>query len=362
MVQLSGTFFGVRHPHYQAPAQVARDLFARAEVVRIAAVSPEGRPLLRTVHGVVLDDHLCFHGAPKGEKSELPGWPVVISADRIIAEIPSYFVDPERACPATTYYESAMVEGMLEAVEDPIDRARVLSALMARFQPEGGHRPITADDPLYENAVKGLLILRLPLAGAVAKLKLGQNRRPEELLRILELLWQRGRAGDPEAIQRVLQANAARLEQVPEFLAAPVGVTLAPQLLPEHADAAASLLQGLYWTQALTHEALARAQRGSTAWVGAFADGQLIGTARAMSDGARLAWIYDVVIAAPWRGRGVGEALVRLLLDHPAVRGVGKVLLGTRDAMAFYARFGFEEVASPLSTAAGRLMARVTPR
>ena len=54
-------------------------------------------------------------------------------------EIPSWFVDPERACPATTYYESAMARGRLVAVDHPDDKARVLSTLMGRFQPEGRH-------------------------------------------------------------------------------------------------------------------------------------------------------------------------------------------------------------------------------
>ncbi|MBK6683202.1 MAG: GNAT family N-acetyltransferase [Deltaproteobacteria bacterium] len=351
----------MRHPHYAAPAGLARDLFARAEVVHVAAASPEGRPLLRTVHGVVVGEHLCFHGADLGEKSALPGWPVVISAERIFAEIPSYFVDPERACPATTYYESAMVEGTLEAVHDPELKAQVLSALMARFQPEGGHRPITATDPLYENVVRALLILRIPLEGAVGKIKLGQNRRPAELHQILGLLWDRGRPGDPEAITRVLLANQERLESLPDFLAAPPGVRLLPFLTSEHAAASAQLLSGQYWTQGLGLEALAQAQLGSTAWVGAFEGDRLIGSARAMSDGARLAWLYDVVVESSFRGRGVGQALVRLLLDHPAVRGARKVLLGTKDAMPLYQRFGFAEVDSPLSTRNGRLMAWTRP-
>ena len=41
---------------------------------------------------------------------------------------------------------------------------------------------------------------------------------------------------------------------------------------------------------------------------------------------------------------GAGKStLVRLVLDHPAVRGARRVLLGTRDAMALYRKFGFAE-------------------
>jgi ribosomal protein S18 acetylase RimI-like enzyme len=46
------------------------------------------------------------------------------------------------------------------------------------------------------------------------------------------------------------------------------------------------------------------------------------------------------------RGRGIGEAIVRLLTDHPGVRRARRVHLGTRDAMAFYERLGFVAKAS----------------
>src|SRR5262249_22573047 len=70
-------------------------------------------------------------------------------------------------------------------------------------------------------------------------------------------------------------------------------------------------------------------------------DGRVCATARAVSDTAKCSWIYDVMVAPAWRGRGLGEALVRLLLDHPAVRHARRVYLGTRDAQAVYAKLGF---------------------
>ena len=51
--------------------------------------------------------------------------------------------------------------------------------------------------------------------------------------------------------------------------------------------------------------------------------------------------IYDVIVAPEWRRRSLGRTLVRLLLDHPAVRGASQVRLGTRDAQRLYAGFGF---------------------
>src|SRR5438045_1141120 len=83
------------------------------------------------------------------------GRAAVICAEEQVAQIPSHWIDAERACPATTYYRSVQVHGLLEEVSDPDAKARVLSALMTKFQPEGGYVPIAATHPLYKNAVKG---------------------------------------------------------------------------------------------------------------------------------------------------------------------------------------------------------------
>lgn len=64
-------------------------------------------------------------------------------------------------------------------------------------------------------------------------------------------------------------------------------------------------------------------------------------TARAISDGSKYAWVYDVMVAPNWQGRGIGKTLMRLLLGHPRVRDSMAVFLSTRDAQDLYAKFGF---------------------
>jgi len=61
-------------------------------------------------------------------------------------------------------------------------------------------------------------------------------------------------------------------------------------------------------------------------------------------------------VAADQRGKGIGKALVRPILDHPAVRDAKKIMLGTRDAMTLYEQFGFAITPSPLSTSGANLM------
>ena len=62
-------------------------------------------------------------------------------------------------------------------------------------------------------------------------------------------------------------------------------------------------------------------------------------------DGLRVAWLLDVVVRPDWRGRGLGSAIVRLLVEHPRARGARELRLRTRDAQNFYARFGFQPLA-----------------
>ena len=70
-------------------------------------------------------------------------------------------------------------------------------------------------------------------------------------------------------------------------------------------------------------------------------EGRLVATARALSDGARSAWVGDVCVTKAWRGKGLGQAIVALLLEHPRMRDTDRVRLNTRDAQTLYERFGF---------------------
>ena len=335
----------MRRSEFAMTPSEARTFLAEQAAFHLASTTPDGAPLLRTLHGVIVDDYLAFHSAPKGEKTSILGRAAVAQAEETIATVPSTFFDPVKACPATTYYRSACVHGVVEELTEPSVKARALQALMEKLQPGGGYRPITATDPMYRPQVNGLLVAGLRLERVDGKAKLAQNRKPHEIAELLTSLWQRGEAGDPRAIELVRAANPDA--PAPPFLAAPDGVTLHPWLPAADADAVAALLDGSYWNGGLSSAQLAAAQRGSTAWIGARdRDGAIVGSARAISDGVKRGWIYDVIIAPTWRGRGVGQALVRLLLEHPALRTTGSVLLGTRDAQSLYAKFGFVDRAT----------------
>ncbi len=68
-------------------------------------------------------------------------------------------------------------------------------------------------------------------------------------------------------------------------------------------------------------------------------DGEPLGTGRLLPDGH----IGRMAVIAPWRGRGVGDAILRTLVEAGAERGHGQLRLNAQlSAIGFYERLGFE--------------------
>ena len=81
--------------------------------------------------------------------------------------------------------------------------------------------------------------------------------------------------------------------------------------------------------------------RGSQAVVSAWQGQQLVGFGRASSDGVFRAVLWDVVVASPHAGRGLGRMLVQALLEAPCVAAAERVYLMTTESRGFYERLGF---------------------
>lgn len=325
---------------YAGTEDDARRMFTSARFVRFASTAEDGRPITRCFNAVLLDGALCFHGGDHGEKVDIVGRRAVAVVEDVVAQVPSHWVHPTSACPASTYYESAFAEGVITRIDDLAHKARVLTAIMERFQPEGGYAPIVPEDKRYAGVLRELLVCAMVPERLIAKRKLGQKRSSKEILGVLEGLWGRGGAGDLAAIRKVHRAHPSGL--TPGFLRGPADTVFCVAPDVADADAVATLLEGAYWMEGVAREEATAAHLGSPAWVVARdAQGRVVASARAISDHGRFAWVMDVIVAPAMRGRGVGRALVALLLDHPSVRGLRKVGLATRDAQTFYETLGF---------------------
>src|SRR4029077_5776849 len=95
-----------------------------------------------------------------------------------------------------------------------------------------------------------------------------------------------------------------------------------------------------YWGRGRPRELVERAIRGSARVVGLFHEGVQVGFARAASDEAIVAYLADVYVLAPYRGRGLGSEMLRELIDNGPHAGL-TWLLHTEDAQDLYAKLSF---------------------
>jgi GNAT superfamily N-acetyltransferase len=72
-----------------------------------------------------------------------------------------------------------------------------------------------------------------------------------------------------------------------------------------------------------------------------------LGFARLVTDGATFGWLCDVFVSPHARGRGVGKALMRGILDEIEPLGLIRMGLRTLDAHGLYKQFGFDAIDEP---------------
>ena len=101
-----------------------------------------------------------------------------------------------------------------------------------------------------------------------------------------------------------------------------------------------------YWARGIRRSVVERSIRNSLCF-GGFADGRQVAFARVITDRATFAYLADVFVVPELRGRGIGKALVRAVLQHPDLQSLKLVMLRTRDAHGLYSQFGFQPVGQP---------------
>jgi len=74
------------------------------------------------------------------------------------------------------------------------------------------------------------------------------------------------------------------------------------------------------------------------------ADQRLIGFSRVLTDFTYRAILFDVIVHPTRRGEGLGDVLVRTVLDHPRLASVKNFELYCRpELIPYYSRFGFTD-------------------
>jgi GNAT superfamily N-acetyltransferase len=72
-----------------------------------------------------------------------------------------------------------------------------------------------------------------------------------------------------------------------------------------------------------------------------------VGFARVVTDHATFAYLDDLFVLEPYRGRGLGSWLLGVIVAHPELRGIHRWLLRTRDPRPLYRKHGFVPLPKP---------------
>lgn len=107
------------------------------------------------------------------------------------------------------------------------------------------------------------------------------------------------------------------------------------------------LAEESYWANGRSRAAIARSVAGSVVFGAYSAGGEMVGSARVVTDGVTFAWLCDVFVLEEHRGHGLGMALVAAATDRCRADGLGRIILATADAHGLYEQCGFRGLASP---------------
>jgi GNAT superfamily N-acetyltransferase len=96
-----------------------------------------------------------------------------------------------------------------------------------------------------------------------------------------------------------------------------------------------------YWAAGRSRETQDRLIDEAARVVGLYDGERQIGFCRAATDGVSFVYLADVYVLEDYRGRGLGEELVREMVEGGALSGL-KWLLHTSDMHPLYRKLGFD--------------------
>src|ERR1700689_440260 len=122
-------------------------------------------------------------------------------------------------------------------------------------------------------------------------------------------------------------------------------------------DVIHNFLSNCYWAKGVPREVVARSIEHALCFGVYDGSGAQVGFARVISDFATVAYVGDVFVLDSHRGQGRGKWLMECITQHPALQGLRRWILTTRDAHGLYQQVGFTPVKFP-----ERYMERLDPQ
>jgi N-acetylglutamate synthase-like GNAT family acetyltransferase len=118
------------------------------------------------------------------------------------------------------------------------------------------------------------------------------------------------------------------------------GFTISTEKEKMDIDLIHSFLNRTYWAEGISKEIIRRSIEGSLCF-GVFENDKQVGFARMVTDKATFAYLADVFIIEEYRGRGLSKWLMEVMMSHPDLQGLRRMILATKDAHGLYKQFGF---------------------
>lgn len=168
----------------------------------LGTVDAEGWSRVTPLNFVYDGHYFYFHGSLAGDKMKhIAHDPrVSFTVAKEYAIIPSYYTDPRLACPATAFFKSVMVRGVVEKVVQLEEKAAAFALFMEKLQPEGKYDPISVEDPQYRGQLKAVSLCRIVPESITAKFKFGQNVNRDKFDGIVQGLEERNCPIDHETV------------------------------------------------------------------------------------------------------------------------------------------------------------------
>ena len=116
------------------------------------------------------------------------------------------------------------------------------------------------------------------------------------------------------------------------------------ELSETHKTQLLELYQHEWWSIGRTKEDVEAILAGSSFVIGIVEQDThtLVGFSRMLTDFFKYAYVYDVIVAKDYRGLGLGNLLLKSIIEHPKLNHITNIELVYRKAfMPFYEKFGF---------------------
>ena len=112
-------------------------------------------------------------------------------------------------------------------------------------------------------------------------------------------------------------------------------------------DTVYQFLSQSYWAKGIPRTTLRKAMMNSFCF-GVFDEQKKqVGLARLITDKATFAYLADVFILESHRGMGLSKWLVEIIVKHPELQGLRRMVLATKDAHGLYSQYGFKSIENP---------------